>query len=358
MDNDSKLKIADEMYGPLLPYIKDDDVTDINYNGEGVWIDDLNNGRYKVDVDIDQKFVTQFSTKLSNLMNEQFNKYTPFLEAETDTLRVSFIHPSVTNTGYSVSIRKTPPKRRITLEKIKEDNYCAEGLEAFLSNAIKAEMNVIICGLPGTGKTEFLKYLTTFIPPWEKVMTIEDNLEIRYREINPGKDCVEMKVGSTLSYDRAIKLCLRQLPTWVLLSEARSVEVEELIKSMITGTHCITTLHTDDVRKVADRMRNMSKAVNVNDVYNCIDIAIQIKSDVNNSGKIKRRISQVGFLVHDIITDENKTVMFYEEGNFVTNNLPEDILRKFKMAGIKDPFKRTFEDYELNVINPKQDKEK
>ena len=50
--------------------------------------------------------------------------------------------------------------------------------------------------------------------------------------------------------------------------------------------------------------------------------------------------------------------MFYEEGNFVTNNLPEDILRKFKMAGIKDPFKRTFEDYELNVINPKQDKEK
>ena len=148
------------------------------------------------------------------------------------------------------------------------------------------------------------------------------------------------------------------MPTWVLLSEARSVEVEELIKSMITGTHCITTLHTDDVRKVADRMRNMSKAVNVNDVYNCIDVAIQIKSDVNNSGKIKRRISQVGFLVHDIITDENKTVMFYEEGNFVTNNLPEDILRKFKMAGIKDPFKRTFEDYELNVINPKQDKEK
>ena len=84
---------------------------------------------------------------------------------------------------------------------------------AFLENAVKAHMNIIMCGLPGSGKTELLKYLTRFVPDNERVITIEDNLEIHYADINPGKDAGELKVNEILfDYTKAIKACLRQNP--------------------------------------------------------------------------------------------------------------------------------------------------
>lgn len=103
-----------------------------------------------------------------------------------------------------------------------------------------------------------LKFLTQFIPKHEKVMTIEDNLEIHYRDINPGANCVELKVDEEFfSYTKAIKSALRQNPQWVLLSEARSTEVKYLLECFSTGLHGLTTLHTDDTRKIPDRIQNM-----------------------------------------------------------------------------------------------------
>lgn len=68
-----------------------------------------------------------------------------------------------------------------------------------------------------------------FIPANERVITIEDTLEIRYAETNPGKDCIEMKVSEDVfGYSEAIKSCLRMNPKWIMLSEARSKEVKYL----------------------------------------------------------------------------------------------------------------------------------
>ena len=107
------LKLNDEIFGDLLPYIKADNVTDINWNGSALWLNDLKKGRYCVkDFKLDEKFIDQFTARLSNLMNSPFNKTAPLLEAETDGLRVSIIHESVAPTGRSISIRKTPAYKK------------------------------------------------------------------------------------------------------------------------------------------------------------------------------------------------------------------------------------------------------
>ena len=116
---------------------------------------------------------------------------------------------------------------RMTEEKMLADGYCSREVLLFLRNCMEAKLNMVFCGCPGAGKTELLKFLTQFIPKHEKVMTIEDNLEIHYRDINPGANCVELKVDEEFfSYTKAIKSALRQNPQWVLLSEARSTEVK------------------------------------------------------------------------------------------------------------------------------------
>lgn len=349
----NQLSLNDEEFGPILPFVHDDLVTDINYNGRSLWIDHLEKGRYQVeDSGITDAWILQFVQKLSNKMNVQCNKSQPFLEAETDTLRVSVLHEAVTNTGFSVSIRKTPPIRRLSYQKMLKDQYCEKNVEAFLANAVKSGFNIVVCGLPGTGKTEFVKYLTKYIPPHEKVITIEDNLEIRYASINPDKDCVEIKVREDFTYDQAIRLSMRQLPTWVLIAETRSKEVTELLKALSTGTHCLTTLHTDTVRKVPERIRNMSPDVHVNDVYMFIDIAVLIKAEIKAGQKIRRYIAEVGLIYHNVETGQNRIIMIYDNGKFSDEQLPDDVKMKFRDHGITDPFQKDPEDYKTDAEVP------
>ena len=300
-----RIQLRDEIFGEMLPYIRDDDVTDVNWNGSALWINSLTRGRYMDEsVKLDDHFVEQFSNRIANLVNQNFNMSSPLLEAETDSLRVSIIHDEVAATGKSISIRKTPAVRRLNREKMEATGYSSSYINDFLEECIKAKMNIVICGLPGVGKTELLKTLTEYIPANERVITIEDNLEIRYAKINPGKDCVELKVDQDFTYTKAIKACLRQLPEWILLSEARSVEVKFLLESMSTGTHCLTTLHTDDVRKIPDRIKNMMPTINEqteNDIYSFINVGIQVRSYIMDEG-IQRKIAQIALFSRDLMT--------------------------------------------------------
>ena len=330
-----KLSLPDKAFGNLLKFILDENITDINWS-QGLWVNDLNKGRYIKGFTLDDNFIQQFYTRISNLMNVQFNKNNPLLEAETDNLRISILHDSVTNTGISISIRKTPAVRRINRDSIVKDDYCNGDIDTFIENAIRAHCTVVVGGLPGVGKTEYVKYLTQFIPAYERVYTIEDNLELRYSAINPGKDCVEIKISDTFGYSEALKASKRQLPTWVLLAEARGEEVRFLMENISAGVHCLTTVHLDDVSKLPDRLRNMGQTINENDVYSFIDIGVQIRSVVKEGEKIKRKVAQVICLSRE--DEKNGKTMIYEDGKILTKDLPLDIKRKFELAGIKNPF--------------------
>lgn len=292
--------------------------------------------------------------RLSNAVSANFNKNENLLEAETKTLRISIIHESVASTGRSVSIRKTDPCRRLTEPLMQKYGYCSGEMMAFLENAVKAHMNIIMCGLPGSGKTELLKYLTRFVPDNERVITIEDNLEIHYADINPGKDAVELKVNEKLfDYTKAIKACLRQNPKWIMLSEARSTEVKYLLEAMSTGTHCLTTLHTDDVRKVPDRIQNMMKdsfAANrmENDIYSFVNVGVLLKKRINSAGVIQRFIEQIGIYNRNEGKGVNEIMMLAENGSMTQRGLPQNIEKKFLQDNIYNPFRVTgrYEDWQ------------
>ena len=158
----------------------------------------------------------------------------------------------------------------------------------------------------------------------------------RYSDINPGKDCVEIKVTDNFGYDKALKASKRQLPTWVLLAEARGWEVKYLLENISAGVHCLTTIHVDDAMKIPDRLRNMGEDINENDVYSFIDIGVQLQSHIKDGEKITRKISQV--MCFSRYDDKNEKIMIYEDGKILTENLPENIKKKFLLAGIENCF--------------------
>ena len=291
--------------------------------------------------------ITKVKKVSSQLLHENGHEPTPqeiadrlgiTVDRVREILRISILHDSVTNTGISISIRKTPAIRRIKKDSMIREQYCTEEIDTFMENAIRAHCTVIVGGLPGVGKTEYIKYLTNYIPAYERVYTIEDNLELRYSAINPDKDCVEIKVSENFGYADALKASKRQLPTWVLLAEARGEEVKYLLENISAGVHCLTTIHLDDATKIPDRLRNMGSNIQENDVYSFVDIGVQLQSVIREGKKITRRISQVMCLSRH--EEVNEKVMIYEEGKILTRDIPGDIMRKFKMAGIKNPFEK------------------
>ncbi len=133
---------------------------------------------------------------------------------------------------------------------------------------------------------------------------------------------------------------MRINPKRILLSEVRSVEAKNLIELWNTGSKGITTLHTDDVRKIPDRMLNMMPtrldAERLrNNIYENLDIGILIRrKKVGNV--IQRYIDQIAFFSR--IDEENLCRMTLEDGRLVNKKLPADKMSVLCKAGIDNPF--------------------
>lgn len=330
------------IYGPLLKYIENEDITDIDYNGKALWIRDCKNIRKQVDEDIPEGFLDEFVQHVANSVSKDFNKLHPLLEAETPNLRISVLREPAVVSGLSLCIRKTPPFARITVQNAYENDYATVLQLSLLHNLVKAHRTVMICGEPGVGKTEFAKFLSGFIPEDERVITIEDSLEWRYRELKPSADCVEMQVSDVFTIDDALKASLRQNPKWLMVSELRGEEVSSYIKNISAGMKSITTLHTDDVRNVIDRICNMSanpvaRERMETDLYTFLDAAVLISMKENpDTGECKRFVDQLCFFYS--ANGKKHKYMVFDNGKLVSEALPEAVVRKFNKEGVSNPF--------------------
>lgn len=341
------MELGKEYLGPFWEFVCMDEITDIDFNGSQIWLTTTESERYQVSDAFVQKhitqiFVEQFTNRIANLMSQQFHKRNPVLEAETPDLRVTILHESIAKNGRTISIRKTPPLVRLDAKKAITEHYCSKEVLQLLINMVRAHMNLVFCGMPGAGKTEGIKFLSQYIPAKERVVTIEDTLELRYGLSNPGKDCVELKVKEGLfDYAQAIKSSLRLNPRWLMLSEARSSEVKFLLESWSTGVCGMTTLHTDDVRNVPERILSMlENRVDAdrleNDIYEFIDAAILLRKKKNEDGRSYRYIDQLGLFVRE--KGVNQMVVLVRNGQPTEETLPKSFLERMKRSGIDNPY--------------------
>lgn len=369
---------GEDFFGKLLPYIADMNITDINCNGRDVWLNDVKNGRYKAPIDFSEKDVNKLAYRVSNTENVQFNKNYPTLQADLMDLRFEFTHNTFSVSGTTCSIRKTPIVARISDASMKGEkvNYLSELANRFLTLAVKQRLNTIICGLTGSGKTELTKHLMGKTEPSERIITIEDTSELHLAEIYKDKDIVELKVNEFVDYDGAIKACMRMLPVWILLSEARGKEVKELLKSISTGAKIISTLHTDNAKQIPSRMLNMfednelSNEKVENMIYEYLDLGIHIR--VINSKPIVRYVDQIVYF--EIDEHGNKTahelykVKQNNEGTYyyVYNKFPKQLMEKLGFAGFqlereweeKAKESKKYKSYLNNLSNNEKKKDK
>lgn len=125
------------------PYLSNQLVTDINYNGHDLWIDHLEKGRIVVYNYLNEETIMKACIRFSNLVNQHFNFQTPLLEADYDDLRVSILHPSVSG-SLSISVRKTPIYMRIEESKIIDSGYVTREALEYLKDAVTKRANIMV----------------------------------------------------------------------------------------------------------------------------------------------------------------------------------------------------------------------
>ena len=254
---DDKNVFSQMDFGPLTEFLENDDVTDISYSNSGqVWLKTLSKGVYQVErPDINNPFMEKLAFQCSNVMGRTFNMAHPFLDAESAELRMNFVHDSIATNGVACLIRKTPAKIRLNKDKLLNEQYITEQMHDFLIKCVWGHCNIMVAGETGSGKTELVKYLASNTKESEKIISIEDTLELHLDKIFPHRDIVAMKTNNIASYTEALVACMRQNPIWILLAEVRSAEAVMAVRNSISsGHHVISTIHADKASSIPMRM--------------------------------------------------------------------------------------------------------
>ena len=308
-------------FGPFRSLLDDDDITDISYDNNGqIWIRSLTQGSMRVEIEgATPEFVEKLAFQCSNVMGTTFNNAKPFLDAESAELRMNFVHQSIATNGIALVIRKTPAKIRLDKDKLLKEDYFTEAIHDFLIKCVEGHCNIMVAGETGSGKTEFVKYLASHTITNEKIITIEDTLELHLDKIYPQRDIVAMKTNNVASYSDVLVTCMRQNPKWILLSEVRSAEAVSAVRNSISSGHNIlSTIHADKASAIPYRLYSLMETdLDVHQflstIYRYIQLGVHIKAFYSKEyGKFHRELDEVcEFYVDD--NNEPKSRIIYQK---------------------------------------------
>ena len=330
-------------FSAFRQFIENDDITDISYTNNGqIWVRSLTQGSYRVENhSITNADVEKLAFQCSNVMGTTFNNASPFLDAESPELRMNFVHESIATNGIALVIRKTPAKIRLKEETLLKEDYITKDIHDFLIQCVHGHCNIMVCGETGSGKTEFVKYLASHTKENEKIITIEDTLELHLDKIYPTRDIVAMKTNNIASYSDVLVTCMRQNPKWILLSEVRSAEAVSAVRNSISSGHNIlSTIHSDKASAIPHRMYSlMESQLDVdqflNTIYRYVQLGVHIKAYYSKKyGKFHREIDEITEFYIDEETNKPIYRVLYQKtmGGKITKVKPSEHLINYLLA--------------------------
>ncbi|NLM02653.1 MAG: CpaF family protein [Methanothermobacter wolfeii] len=345
-------QISQEMlgYGELDPLIKDDDLEEIMVIGvnKPVFVYHrkmgmmLTNVVFKEDDDI-----RAIIDLIARQVNRRIDQQTPILDARLpDGSRINATIPPVSPDGSTLTIRKFR-KDPFTVVDLINFKTMSSHLAAFLwvcTDGLGVKpCNAIVAGGTGSGKTTTLNTVSAFVPPTERIITIEDTLELQL----PHTHVLRMETRppniegkGELDMDTLVKNSLRQRPDRVIVGEVRGSEAITLFTALNTGHSGFGTLHANTARETITRLIN--PPMNVPRIMiPALDFIIMQNRMYRPEGGSIRRITEVA------------EVVGMEEGNVQLNRVFEwnSVTDKVEYVGIASQTLREIAELRAISIN-------
>lgn len=289
-------------YGEIDPLIRDDNLEEIMVIGidKPVFVYHREYGMMKTNILFkDAGEVMNLIDSIARQINRRIDQESPILDGRLpDGSRVNATIPPISADGPSMTIRKFKRDPLTIIDLINSKTISVE-LAAFFwlcfdGLGVKSA-NAIISGGTSSGKTTTLNALSSFINPKERIITIEDTLELQI----PHEHVIRMETRppnvenrGELTMNDLVKNSLRQRPDRIIVGEVRGSEAITLFTALNTGHSGFGTLHSNDARETITRLTNAPMSV-PNIMISAIDFIIMQNRIYRSDGVSFRKISEV-----------------------------------------------------------------
>jgi pilus assembly protein CpaF len=300
--------------GEMSDYFDDPQISEIMVNGPDQIFIEKEGKLILTDAKYDSEL--QLRLALNHIINP-FGRYVnykhPTVDAHLkDGSRVNAVIPPVAQQGTCISIRRFL-KDKLSVQDLIDKNAFTQGMSDFVAVCVAARLNVIVAGNTSSGKTTFLNILARAIPDHERIVTIEDSIELQMMQTH--KISLEARPpdyngeGQVTIRD-LVKNSLRMRPDRIIVGEIRGGEALDMLQAMNTGHDgSMTTVHSNSPRDTLSRIETMTLMAGFElpvvairkQISAAIDLIVYLTRFPDGTRKVTQ-ISEVAGMESDVIT--------------------------------------------------------
>jgi pilus assembly protein CpaF len=304
-------------YGPLQTFLDDSTVTEVMANNlDGIWVERAGKLELTEANFASEEHFRRIIDRIVSTVGRRIDESQPMVDARLpDGSRVNAVIPPLAVDGPSLTIRKFA-KDIYSARDMVDIGTATPEVMALLGSCVTGKLNTLVSGGTGTGKTTFLNALSSFIPHDERIVTIEDAVELQLDQRHVVRlECRPRNIegrGEITARD-LVRNSLRMRPDRIIVGEVRGEEALDMLQAMNTGHEgSLSTLHANTPRDALSRLETMVLMAGLDlplraireQVSSAIDLIVHLSRLRDGTRRIVR-ITEVVGMEGDLITMNN-----------------------------------------------------
>lgn len=307
--------VMDELFGfgPIESLLREEAVSEVMVNGPNqVYIEQRGKLTLSPVRFANDDHVLKVIDRIIRPLGRRIDRKWPMVDARLpDGSRVNAVIPPCSIDGPTITIRKFGTKKLQIEDLIKFGSLTPEMAE-FMRACVVSRLNIIVAGGTGSGKTTLLNVLSNFIPPDERIVTIEDSAELKLGQehvVRLEAKPAEIDGSGRVSINDLVTNSLRMRPERIVVGECRGGETMAMLQAMNTGHDgSLSTLHANAPREACSRMETMAMMAGMDiplnvireQIASAVDLIVQQTRLEDGSRKVQY-ITEVQGMEGDVI---------------------------------------------------------